>query len=258
MVMTVNSLVPHYGGILLLISVITGCSKQPQTAQPLPPTLPTATEHPEPERESAQPPVAPPVVKTPKPAPNRAPNPSEWVALLAGNELNQRNRVPKNISDQDWSLSDGILSCRSEKHGWLVSREEFSDFELEFEFQLVEAANSGLHFHYSGRGELSASSVEIQIIEDATYPGTLKPTQRTGAVWGRVPPSKSAMKPVGEWNKMRILVQGNLVQVTLNGESIVDVLISDLRDRPTGHLAISNWRGDANGCAFRAMRIRTL
>jgi hypothetical protein len=182
---------------------------------------------------------------------------SKWEDLLSGNELTRWNAFPPDDSDQ-WKLRDGILVCDSGKNGWLVSQDTYADFELTLEFRLVAKANSGLHFHYSGRGQLSNSSKEIQIIEESTYPTALKPTQRTGAVWKSVAPTGTALKAAGEWNKMHVHVEGNLVQVTLNEEPIVDVRISELQNSPVGHLAISNWRGEAKGCAFRNMRVRRL
>jgi hypothetical protein len=37
------------------------------------------------------------------------------------------------------------------------------------------------------------------------------------------PPTKDASKPVGEWNRSRIVLKGNRVRHFLNGEEVVDV-----------------------------------
>jgi hypothetical protein len=247
--------------VLVIIPLCGGCAKTPQDVAPDQQSKTTAAPDPDKPLTTDVPAVRSlesiDATATQTDAPFKTETQSKWEDLLSGDALMRWNVFPPDDSAQ-WKLRDGILVCDSGKHGWLVSQDTYADFELTLEFRLVAKANSGLQFHYSGRGPLPSSGMEIQIIEESTYPTALKPTQRTGAVWGRIAPTGSALKEAGEWNRMHVHVEGNLVQITLNEESIVDVRISELQDTPTGHLAISNWRGDAKGCAFRNMRVRRL
>lgn len=250
--------------VLVFIPLCGGCAKTPQDVTPDQQSQSTAVDPAAPDSDKPLTTDAPAVGSLESvdqsvgqaDAPLKTETQSKWQDLLPEDALTRWDVFPPDDSDQ-WKLRDGILVCDSGKHGWLISQDTYADFELTLEFRLVAKANSGLHFHYSGRGPLR-TGMEIQIIEESTYPTALKPTQRTGAVWGRIAPTRSALKEAGEWNKMHVHVVGNLVQITLNEETIVDVRISELQDTPTGHLAISNWRGDAKGCAFRNMRVRRL
>jgi len=223
----------------VFIPLCGGCAKTPQDVAPDQQSKTAAAPDPDKPLTTDAPAVRSPesvdASATQTDAPLETESQSKWEDLLPGDALTRWDVFPPDDADQ-WKLRDGILVCDSGKHGWLVSQDTYADFELTLEFRLVAKANSGLHFHYSGRGQLSNSSKEVQIIEESTYPIALKPTQRMGAVWKRIAPTGSALKEAGEWNRMHVHVEGNLVQVTLNDEPIIDVRISELQDTPTGHL----------------------
>ena len=86
--------------------------------------------------------------------------------------------------------------------------------------------------------------MEIQILDDAWYLDEknykgLKPTQRTGSIYGVVPPSKDALKPAGEWNTFRIVAKGRQITVELNGTKVVDANLDDHKDKAKEHSGIS-------------------
>lgn len=183
--------------------------------------------------------------------------PGEWFDLLSDDWQSHWQMVADVNSTTDWILDDGILRCNTRFNGWIVSREQYSDFEFEVEYRLVAQGNSGIHYRYSGVGSIEAPGfLEVQILEDATFPGELRPMERTGAIWKLAGPIDPEPKPAGEWNSMALLCRGNLHQVTLNGKRIVDVRLSDPQIRSTGYIAISNTRGRAKDCEFRNIRVR--
>lgn len=69
-------------------------------------------------------------------------------------------------------------------------------------------------------------------------------------------------KPIGQWNSLHIHCQADRIRTTVNGIQLVDANMRtnvELRDRPrAGYIGITNWRGHANGTAFRNIRIRQL
>jgi hypothetical protein len=111
-----------------------------------------------------------------------------------------------------------------ESHGGMgllwYSERAFADFILELEFQCVsEATNSGIFYRVP---EIPVSddyiyhSFEIQIHDAGDD------IHMTGAVYDAEAPTKRASKPVGEWNRFKITVIEDRVQIELNGEQIVD------------------------------------
>jgi hypothetical protein len=71
----------------------------------------------------------------------------------------------------------------------------------------------------------------------------LKPTQKTGSIYGVVPPSKDALKPVGEWNSYRIICKGRQVTIILNGTTIVDANLDDHKEHFKAHPGLTREKG---------------
>jgi hypothetical protein len=65
---------------------------------------------------------------------------------------------------------------------------------------------------------------EYQMIDNARHPDAKRgPLYQTGALYSIVPPSTDATKPVGEWNRSRLVVRGIHFEHWLNGTKVVDV-----------------------------------
>ena len=153
--------------------------------------------------------------------------------------------------------------------GDLVSEREYAEFEFRFRFRLGRGANSGVMWHVQEDAEASyMSGPEYQLLDDLT--ARPEPRHGTGALYDLVAPREPVLRPAGEWNDGRILVQAGRVQHWLNGELVVDapcrgpeweamVAGSKFRTWPfgkagAGRLALQD-HGDE--VAFRDLRIRT-
>lgn len=166
-----------------------------------------------------------------------------------------------------WEVRDGTLVCTTAEHGFLQHEGTFGDFDLSFEFKLADNSNSGLHFRTRMRGSIVNESLEAQIIDDdyrsPQDPGfKVSSTTRTGAIYAVTGPNSSALRPLGEWNEMRIRCEGDHIEIFVNGTQTASVDTSTksaLKDRPkTGKILISNWAGEAKGVAFRNIRLRKI
>jgi hypothetical protein len=123
----------------------------------------------------------------------------------------------------NWRVEDGLLVTRGDGKGWLSTNRAFGDFELTLEYRTGPAGNSGLLIRAPHRGDPSFDGMEIQILDDdAPAYRNLKPEQYTGAVYGVLAPRRGQTRPAGEWNAMRVLVEGSRVVVELNGAKVVD------------------------------------
>jgi hypothetical protein len=162
---------------------------------------------------------------------------------LSGWKVNEGGKIDR------WGAGDGLLFTRGSGGGWLMTEKEYGDFELRLEFKVPRAGNSGVALRSALRGapHLDAG-MEIQILDDPWYLDEknykgLKPTQRTGSIYGIVPPSKDALKPAGEWNAYRIVALGRRITVELNGTTVVDANLDDHKDRAKEHPGMLRDRG---------------
>jgi hypothetical protein len=130
----------------------------------------------------------------------------------------------------DFRVENGVLSFLARGDGGhLSTAEDYRDFRLTLEFRIARMANSGLFLRAARDGSNPAfSGCELQILDDfhwESVTGTkLKPWQFTGSLYGAVPPGdRSALSPLGEWNRYEVLYQGSRLAVALDGHTLYDV-----------------------------------
>jgi hypothetical protein len=127
---------------------------------------------------------------------------------------------------QGWEVVDGVIHLRKggPRGGNIVTREEFGDFQLSFEWKIAERGNSGLKYrvrNYGGR----MLGLEYQVYDDR---GRAPAKGSSGALYDLYEPVASRkLKPVGEYNSARIVVRNDKIEHWLNGELIVSATVGD-------------------------------
>jgi hypothetical protein len=193
-----------------------------------------------------------------------------WTLLFNGKDLTGWRDFEAAAPDPGWHVADGAISPDPKTSKDLITKAEFGDFELSFEWKISKLGNSGVLYHVIEQGdETYYSGPEYQILDNAHGE---RPPQQAASLFALYAPLVDATRPVGEWNEGRIVVDHNHVQHWLNGKKVVeyDLGSADFKARvaaskfkawpqfassPTGHIALQN-HGDA--VAFRDLKIRAL
>ncbi|KAA0991420.1 family 16 glycoside hydrolase [Dyadobacter aurulentus] len=171
----------------------------------------------------------------------------------------------------DYFIEGGELVVDPKKGGKgnLYTKDEYSDFDFRFEFQLTPGANNGLGIRTPMQGDAAYEGTEIQILDnDADIYKDLKEYQYHGSAYGIIPAKRGFLKPLGEWNYEEVRVQGSKIRVTLNGTVIVDGDLAEASkngtpdhkehpglSRTSGHLG---FLGHGSPLKFRNIRINDL
>ncbi len=198
------------------------------------------------------------------PPPARADGPPDGFRPL----FNSRDLTGWRVHGGDsstWGVQGGLLTARGTSHSWLLTEDEYDDFELRLEYRASRRANSGVLLRGTRAGDPASPGMEVQILDDDSYPNQ-RPTQYTGAIYDAVPRSRRAARPAGEWNQMRITARGRQVTVVLNGTQALDADLDDFKDqapparraglaRPRGHLGLQSWDGVVE---FRNLYVKPL
>jgi hypothetical protein len=172
-----------------------------------------------------------------------------------------------------WTIVDGTLA-KDAPVADIVSKDEFGDFELELEWKIGEAGNSGVFYRGTEEYEhIYWSAPEYQLLDDIKASDNKTRLTCAGAAYAILPSPPGHLKPLGEWNSTRIVVNGPHVEHWLNGVKLLEyelgsadwearVEASKFKDWPNygraarGHIAM---QGDHAGTlAFRNIRIREL
>lgn len=122
--------------------------------------------------------------------------------------------------------SDGTIT-RVAKAGNIISRLEYDDFEIEWEWKLEKGGNSGIKYWVNLFPKGGWLGVEYQMIDDEGHADAKKGDNHSTAsiydIKGPVP--DKGVKPAGEWNKSRIVVKGRKIQHWLNGKLAVEATV---------------------------------
>jgi hypothetical protein len=150
-----------------------------------------------------------------------------WILLFDGTSSNGW-RPFKNKENNSWEVIDGTLHCKpfdekgTNQRGDFVTNDQYENFELAFQWKISAQGNSGLMFRVSEEfNEPYASGPEYQILDDGGYPGEVLETNFTGSNYAMHAAQNKTLKPVGEWNDSKIVVNGNHVEHWLNGTQVV-------------------------------------
>jgi hypothetical protein len=135
-----------------------------------------------------------------------------WITLFDGKNLD--NWSP--IGTANWKLEDGALVADN-GNGFMVSKNDYKDFQLRVEFWIEDKTNSGVFIRCTDPNSVSGKTAyEVNIWD--TRPD---PKYGTGAIVdvGAVDPMPKAG---GRWNVYEITAKGNMFTVILNGQKTVD------------------------------------
>jgi|SRR5690625_862986 len=183
--------------------------------------------------------------------------------LFNGENLEGWETVGNNAGS--WVVTDGILHTQGDGRGWLSTTSTYDDFVLDLEYRMPEGGNSGVFIRAPREGSPSSQGMEIQILDDyADKHSDLENWQYTGSIYFIQGPSKQVTKPAGEWQTMQIVADGPQIQISLNGEQVVDTNLEDHMDkvedvpgitREGGYIGLQNYNVRVD---FRNIRIREL
>jgi hypothetical protein len=140
------------------------------------------------------------------------------------------NDVSRPVDNSPWAIKDGILHSGQRRGTWLMSEKEYTDFILEFEIKLNEVGNSGVALGAPMKGDPAFDGMELQVA-DFRYKHRRETVRADRRHLRALAPTKQIYRPT-EWNRFRIELKGMHLKVTLNGELIQDVDLSQL-DQPT-------------------------
>jgi hypothetical protein len=140
-----------------------------------------------------------------------------WTVLFDGKSTEHfRGYKQKSFPTNNWKVEDGTLHCLPKGGPDLVTVEKYESFDLEFEWKVSPGGNSGVMYRVAEtQGAPYQTGPEYQVLEN--------PKTSAGALYALIAPNQAkTLKPVGEWNSSRILVNKSHVEHWLNGAKVVE------------------------------------
>ena len=154
-----------------------------------------------------------------------------WTVLFDGSSTDKFRGYNMQTFPGSWKVEDGALvTLTGVPNVDLVTKDAYKDFELEFEWKVSIAGNSGVFFHMqellsheSGNGNSPnwLDNFEMQILDDINF-NDKEPKRSAGSLYDLITPQNKQLKPVGEYNQAKLVVKGNHVEHWLNGNKVLE------------------------------------
>jgi hypothetical protein len=217
----------------------------------------------------------------------------DWQKLFDGKSFTGwRGLGLSSIPRGHWRVEDGVIHKLASgdvataadgqplEGGDILTIGTYENFELVFEWKVAPGANSGIKYNVSEAMSTAsppgtaALGFEYQILDDELHPDAQNGLHRTaGALYDLVEPSPAKrLRPVGQFNRGRIVFRNGHGEHWLNGVKVVEFdlgsedfearlkrskyeSIPDFADGRKGHIVLQDHGDDV---WFRNLRIRTL
>ena len=163
-----------------------------------------------------------------------------------------------------YEVKEGTIVCTPQGKN-LITEKTYSNYVFSFEFKLPPGGNNGIAIHYPGKGDPAYTGIEVQVLDDtAEKYKNLKPYQFHGGLYTLKEAKHGHLKPVGEWNKETITVNGNNIIVELNGVIINNANLDELEGKNPKHEGVKRRIGHIGFCghgdavAYRNITLKEL
>lgn len=153
-----------------------------------------------------------------------------WQLLFDGQTTNGW-QIFKARENNTWEVVDGILHCKAldetvsgvgDKRADIMTSVQYDNFELAFDWKISAQGNSGVMFRVTEEFEQPYyTGPEYQLMDDPGFPNET-PDHLSGSNYGMHAAGKTNLKPTGEWNTSKIVVNQNHIEHWLNGEKVVE------------------------------------
>ncbi|MCU0473124.1 MAG: DUF1080 domain-containing protein [Bacteroidales bacterium] len=207
----------------------------------------------------------------------------KWIILFDGSNKDKwRDTKSEQFPEHGWVVEGNVLTVLGKTEDQpgghdIITKECYGNFELELEVRLTEGANSGIKYFVTDSfpgNEGNFLGLEYQLLDNERHPDAYEGrdgNHKMAALYDMIPPPEDiSIHSPGEWNKIRIVVDGNRVEHWLNDVKILEfdrkclgfrelVSLSKYKDLKNfgeldeGHILL---QGHGNDASFRDIKIR--
>ena len=201
-----------------------------------------------------------------------------WKLLFNGKSLAGWHNFKKNYIRPGWQVKDGTLACIDPHNaGDLCTNDQYDWFELELDYNISVAGNSGIMYHVQDKGgAVWATGPEFQLEDNKEAKDPIRCGWLYGLYTPPIDPATNkpldATKPVGEWNHVRLLMTPEKVVHEINGVKYFEYVLHspDFNDRVAkskfasmpdfakADIGYISLQGDHGQVMFRNIKVRPI
>jgi hypothetical protein len=201
-----------------------------------------------------------------------------WQLLFDGTDFNGWHNFKHEGVRSGWVVKDGALVCADPHNaGDIVTSNKFGWFELQLDYNISEAGNSGIMFHVTDEGNAAwATGPEFQLEDNQKAADQIRCGWLYALYQPPIDPSTGkildATKPVGQWNHIRLTISPEKCVHEINGVKYFEYVLGsdDFKERvakskfskmphfaksDSGYIAL---QGDHGQVSFRNIKVRPI
>ncbi len=162
-----------------------------------------------------------------------------WKLLFDGRSTTGWHTYGKQtVTAKSWLVQDGCLVIPkgngrpNGRGGDLVTNATFTNFEFQFEWRVGPGGNSGVEYLFTEGEKRTASfypgdtgdsplGFEYQVLDDASHAKNTA-NRLAASIYSLVAATGKTLRPAGEFNQGRVIVDGNHVEHWLNGRKVAE------------------------------------
>lgn len=147
-------------------------------------------------------------------------SPDGWIDLQRP-EAWRRYRADSLPRNWVFDAESGVLT-RAGLAGDIVTRVAFCDFEFALEWRLERGGNSGVFYRATENPRIIwHHAPEMQVLDNTAHNDGRNTLTSAGALYAVYAAARDATRPVGDWNRARIVAHGDSVEHWLNDVLVV-------------------------------------
>tara|TARA_Y100001960_G_scaffold38320_1_gene36699 strand:- start:136 stop:801 length:666 start_codon:yes stop_codon:yes gene_type:complete len=151
--------------------------------------------------------------------------PSDWTILFDGQSVTgMRGYKMDSFPWDSWVIKEGTLKTIPGSKGVdIISTDIYKDFELELEWKLQSGGNSGIFYFATEDGNfIWQSAPEMQVLDNTAHPDRMRKVTSAGALYDLIAPKNEVVKPLGQFNQVKIISKDNHIEHWLNGQKLLE------------------------------------
>ena len=155
-----------------------------------------------------------------------------WKLLFDGQSFGQWHNFKRDDVRPGWKVANGCLIC-ADPHtaGDIVTTDKFEWFELEVDYNISEAGNSGIMYHVTNDGNaIWATGPEFQLEDNVKAADPIRCGWLYALYQPPIDPATGkildATKPVGQWNHVHMIISPDKCVHEINGVKYFEYVLN--------------------------------
>lgn len=183
------------------------------------------------------------------------PRKTEEVSLFNGEDL----KGWEVYGTEKWYVEDGELICESgpdKLYGYLATRNYYNDFDFSVDFKQEADGNSGVFIRSFIEPVAKVNGWQVEVAPMGHGTGGIYESYGRGWI-AEINDEQQKILKEGEWNTLRIRIEGDNIKTWLNGEDMID-LTDEKIGKGQGRIALQIHDGGGIKVRWKNFKLNTL